>query len=248
MGQLRKPFQGVWNIIRFNWHFYVLATVSILVLLLPLFTEPYRFYAITLAVLIFLSTLISLVVSFYVYDLSDFYELNWLDDLGISAKEKMLNINAGFDETSVLLTSKFSKSELLVFDFYDPNLHTEVSIKRARTAYPPFPNTKSVLTNELPLEDESVDQIFIIFAAHEIRNEEERHEFFKELHRILKPKGQIILTEHLRDLQNLLAYNIGFFHFLSTGSWKRTFKSSQLRISTEKKLTLFVSAFVLEKS
>ena len=247
MEQLRKPFQGVWNIVRFNWHFFMLAAVLILILSLPFFKESYRFYAILLAVLIFFTTLISLVVSFYVYDLSDFYELDWLDDLNISAKEKILNINAGFDETSVLLQSKFPNAELLVFDFYDPVLHTEVSIKRARAAYPPFANTQSVNTNQLPLEDESVEQIFLIFAAHEIRSSEERHQFFKELRRILKPNGQIILTEHLRDLPNLLAYNIGFFHFMSPASWERTFEAAQLRISTEKKLTPFVSAFILEK-
>ncbi len=248
MEQLRKPFQGVWNIIRFNWHFYALAILSILILLTPLFSESYRFYTIILAILIFLTTLISLIVSFYVYDLSDFYKMDWLDDLGISAKEKMLNINAGFDETSVLLKSKFPSSELLVFDFYDPTLHTEVSIKRARLAYPPFPNTQSVKTKQLPLDDASVDQIFLIFAAHEIRLAEERNQFFKELNRILKTDGQIVLVEHLRDLPNLLAYNLGFFHFMPLVAWKGTFESSQLYISNEKKMTAFVSAFILEKS
>ena len=33
MATLRKPFQGVWNIVRFNWHFYVLSLGGLLVLL-----------------------------------------------------------------------------------------------------------------------------------------------------------------------------------------------------------------------
>jgi len=247
MATLRKPFQGVWNIVRFNWHFYLLAAVLLVFLLNPYFRGSYFGCAILLSALIFTTTFISLIVSCYVYDISDFYELNWLDDLGISAKGKIININAGFDETSVLLKSKFPKSALYVFDFYDPTLHTEVSIKRARAAYPPYPNTVSVKTEELPMEDHAVDQIFLIFAAHEIRKTAERHQFFKELQRILKPGGQIILTEHLRDLPNLLAYNIGFFHFLTRKSWLETFESSQLQISVEKKLTPFVRTFVLEK-
>ena len=33
MENLRKPFQGILNIVRFNWHFYVLAAFFIGVLL-----------------------------------------------------------------------------------------------------------------------------------------------------------------------------------------------------------------------
>ena len=32
MGPLRKPLQGVRNIVRFNWHFYLIALVLALVL------------------------------------------------------------------------------------------------------------------------------------------------------------------------------------------------------------------------
>ena len=127
---MRKPFQGVWNIIRFNWQFYVLAIVSTVVLLLlrTNFNAPFRTASNILVVLILGSTLVSLVVSCYVYDFSGLYSLSWLDNLPSKANEKIVNINAGFDETSNLLKSKFANSELIVFDFYDPTKHTEVSI------------------------------------------------------------------------------------------------------------------------
>ncbi len=47
--------------------------------------------------------------------------------------------------------------------------------------------------------------------------------FFNELNRVLKPNGQIVVTEHLRDLNNFLAYNIGFFHFLQDRKLEKHF-------------------------
>lgn len=249
MEKMRKPFQGVWNIVWFNWHFYILSfgTLLFLVLLIRYADSALRSFLIVLSIFLFASILISLCISYFVYDLSGFYKLNWVDKVVMSVESKIININAGFDETSILLKDKFPNSELLVFDFYDPKKHTEVSIKRARKAYPLFPNTISVTTTDLPTLDNSADIIFIIFAAHEIRNEQERIKFFKELKRVLKPTGEIFITEHLRDLPNFLAYNIGFLHFYSKQSWLHVFQFSGLSLKNEKKITPFISSFTLTK-
>jgi SAM-dependent methyltransferase len=248
MEKMRKPFQGVGNIIRFNWHFYVLSLSSILFILIiaHYFYEIYKIYFYLFCFLIFISIFVSLCVSYYVYDVSQLYSLNWIDD--DNEKINIININAGFDETSVLLKEKFPFAELAVLDFYDPTKHTEVSIKRARKAYPPYLNTIQVTTYRLPFADNSADKIFLIFAAHEIRNEEERIAFFKELQRILKPTGQIIVTEHLRDVPNFLAYNIGFLHFYPKRIWHNTFLLANLILQKEQKITSFISTFILTKN
>lgn len=249
MEQIRKPFQGVFNIIRFNWHFYVIAfgMLGLLWLCIPYLAEELRIYAYIVFALVMGSTLVSLLVSCYVYDFSDLYSLAWLDGVISREGDTMVNIHAGFDETSVLLDHKFKEWTLQVFDFYNPSTHTEVSIKRARKAYPPYPDTEVVSTGHLPLGDESVDKIFAILAAHEVREEVERVVFFKEMKRILKPSGEIIVTEHLRDTANFLAYNIGFLHFHSKPTWLRTFEQAGLRVSKEIKVSPFISTFILVK-
>jgi hypothetical protein len=65
--------------------------------------------------------------------------------------------------------------------------------------------------------------------------------------RILKPDGQIIIVEHLRDRANFLAYNIGFFHFHSRSIWLRAFSSAGLSLRQELKITPFVTAFIVGK-
>jgi ubiquinone/menaquinone biosynthesis C-methylase UbiE len=249
MEKIRKPFQGVSNIVRFNWHFYVLSVVGTLLVLWANYVQLLPlFYTILLLFFVIIPTLISLFVSYYVYDFSGLYKLDWLDDMFLFPNKTILNINAGFDETSVLLKEKYPTSELIIFDFYDPEKHTEVSIKRARNAYPPYPNTIPINTAKLPTQNDSIDIIFVTFAAHEIRDDSERVVFFKELHRILKQNGKIVVTEHLRDLPNFLAYNIGFFHFMSKKSWYKTFENVKFDISKEQKITPFISTFILKKN
>lgn len=250
MEQVRKPFQGVINIIRFNWHFYFLSGLVLFSLLFTngFLNRDYAFYLYFLAFLINTSIIVSLIISFYVYDLSPLYSFSWLDKLNIVPGKKIINIHAGFDETSATINKKYPSSELSVYDFYDPEKHTEVSIKRARKVYPPFQGTQVISTSGVPLANDSVDNIFFILSAHEIRDQTERDYFFNALSRVIKPSGKLVVTEHLRDWPNFLAYNIGFFHFLPKSSWCKTFQSANLKICNEIKITPFITTFILEKN
>lgn len=244
----RSPLQGVTNIVRFNWHFYVVAILFFAAVFFALDYVPTNFqlWLRILLIAAIATTATSLLVSFYVYDLSALYELKWLDELLHELPKRIVNINAGFDETSILIQHKFPNAELIVLDFYNPKQHTEVSIKRARKAYPPFPNTKTVHTSNLPLDDCSIDAAFAILAAHEIREQSERIIFFAELRRIVKPDGTILVIEHLQDVANFMAYNIGFRHFHRHSDWLKTFSASGLNLQQERKITPFISAFVLK--
>ncbi len=197
------------------------------------------------AVGVLATTLISLLVSWYVYDHSELYSFDWLPELPAGAR--IVNIHAGFDETSALLAAKYPTAGLTVLDFYDPELHTEVSIKRARKVYPPYPGTVRISSGELLLEENSIDVVFLLMAAHEIRDIEERGRFFRELHQALKPGGYVVLTEHLRDRPNALAYSFGVFHFLPCQEWCQTFSLAGFESVEKEKLTPFLTTFTLTK-
>jgi len=243
----RKPIQGVSNIIRFNRHFYLMVIVILVVLFLFKNQFPQQIQSllnIGIAAVTF-TLLISLFVSFYIYDLSNLYQLKWIENAN---DKKILNINAGFDETSEIIINKFPQSDLTICDFYNADKHTEVSIKRARRAYPPNPKTISVSTDKLPFSENLFDKSFAILSAHEIRNENERVQFFKELNRVTKSSGQIFVTEHLRDFNNFMAYTMGVFHFHSRKSWLQTFKQADLTVKQEIKTTPFITTFILENN
>lgn len=248
MGSLRKSLQGTLNIVRFNVHIYFASLVLALLMAFCVFKVPsaWQMWFVVAALLVSLATLASLVVSAYVYDCSNLYQMPWMKEIRWLKDSRLVNIHAGYDEFSCLIKEFCPACRLEVFDFYDSANHTELSIRRARQLSAQHPDTIKVSTNGLPLNTGMADVVFVMFAAHEIRDREEQLQFFRELKRVLSPGGQIVVTEHLRDLPNFLAYSLGFFHFHSRRRWCSCFAGAGLSLSKEMKTTPFVTTFILE--
>ncbi len=246
----RKKYQGVKNILSFNRHFYIIGiTVLMIIIIIHLVLNLSRF-TMWFSVFAFSYGLIMpLIVSAYVYDYSGYYNFKWLKTLDFKKNEslKIININAGFDETSYIIKKYFPLSELKVFDFYNSKKHTEKAIKRARKVSIVYPNTKKIKTNLIPINDNSIDMVFILSAAHEIRSQKEKVIFLKECNRIIKKNGKIIMVEHLRDISNFLAFSIGFTHFFSKKTWLTALKKAEFKKISEQKFTPFLSIFNISK-
>lgn len=242
----RKPFQGVLNILSFNRHFYVFGLIA-----LALIITSYSFfcwsailYWTVISAFIY-GLIMPLIVSAYVYDFSGYYNFDWLKKLNLKDSRgiQILNINAGFDETSFILKKHFPNSDLQVFDFYNSKQHTEPAIVRARKVSLVYPNTQPIISNKIPLKDNSVDYIFLLSAAHEIRSHAEKVQFLKECNRVCKSTGSVIMIEHLRDLPNFIAFSIGFTHFFSKKTWQKAFQEADFSSFLETKFTPFMSIF-----
>lgn len=242
----RRKFQGVLNILSFNRHFYVFGLIALIGIIssLLLVNAPAVLLWIIIPGFIY-GLLIPLIVSAYVYDFSGFYQFDWLKQLNIADAEHRfnLNINAGFDETSYLIKKILPQAELQVYDFYNSKQHTEPAIVRARKVSLVYPNTQQINSTSIPLENHSVDTIFLLSAIHEIRTQDEKVQFLKECHRVCKPDGQVIMVEHLRDFPNFLAFTIGFTHFFSKATWKKAFTEAGFTSFQETKFTPFMSIF-----
>ena len=242
----RKPFQGVLNILNFNRHFYYFGAIALVILMAVLFVckLPLILQAIILLGFAY-GLLMPLIVSAYVYDFSGYYNFKWLDNFFTNKNKayKLVNIHAGFDETSFILKEKFPNAGLEVFDFYDEARHTEKAIIRAREVSNFYPGTKKISTAHIPLDTDSVDGIFFLSTIHEVRDHGDKVEFLKECKRALKPNGKLIVVEHLRDFPNFLAFTIGFTHFFSKAIWKRAFLEAGFNTITERKFTPFMSIF-----
>ncbi|GAB0157061.1 hypothetical protein CHRYSEOSP005_23300 [Chryseobacterium sp. Alg-005] len=243
----RKKFQGVLNILSFNRHFYIIG-LGILVLIIishQLFVWPDLIFRIIIAAFLY-GLIMPLLVSAYVYDFSGYYDFEWLKNCSTDETEikQIININAGFDETSFIIKNNFPNAELKVFDFYDAKRHTEPAIVRARKVSLVYPDTLQIISNSIPLPDQSAEVIFLLSAVHEIRSNEEKILFLKECHRVCKTGGKVIMVEHLRDFPNFLAFSVGFTHFFSKKVWKNAFKNAGFTSFKEVKFTPFMSIFI----
>ena len=244
----RRNFQGVLNILSFNRHFYVAGFGVLALIIVSHAIIGFSDQLLWIIIFAFLYGLIMpLIVSAYVYDFSGYYNFHWLSSAGIDPGVRTLvNINAGFDETSFIIKDNFPQADLKVFDFYDPKRHTEPAIIRARKVSLTYPNTLEIKSNLIPLEDKSADIVLLLSAAHEIRDYKEKVVFLKECHRICKENGKVIMVEHLRDFPNFLAFSIGFTHFFSKSIWKSAFIKAGFRTFEETKFTPFMSIFHVE--
>ena len=242
----RRKFQGVLNILSFNRHFYVFGLIALTLIIASHLIFNWSDLLYWIIILAFLYGLIMpLIVSAYVYDYSGYYHFNWLKRFNMedSDGKQILNINAGFDETSFIIKNMFPKSGLKVFDFYNAAQHTEPAIKRARKVSLVYPDNQPIISNSIPLKDNSVDIIFLLSAVHEIRSQKEKVQFLKECHRLCKQNGQVIMVEHLRDFPNFVAFTVGFTHFFSKRTWKKAFQKAGFSTFAEIKFTPFMSIF-----
>ncbi|MET4084084.1 SAM-dependent methyltransferase [Pedobacter sp. UYP30] len=242
----RKPFQGVLNILSFNRHFYIIGLIVLALIIASFTCFGWSILLLWIIIAAFSYGLIMpLIVSAYVYDFSGYYDFRWLKKYSIvdSGTNQFLNINAGFDETSFIIKKHFPKSDLKVYDFYDAKRHTEPAIVRARKVSLVYPNTQQITSNSIPLKDNSVDVVFLLSAAHEIRADAEKIQFLKECHRVCKQNGKVIMVEHLRDFPNFVAFSVGFTHFFSRSTWQMAFKKAGFTSFNETKFTPFMSVF-----
>jgi ubiquinone/menaquinone biosynthesis C-methylase UbiE len=252
MTSRQGDFAGVIKIVRFNVQFYILSALGIVGagLLLASRRLPQSLQLIVLcgAALAMFWTLSSLLVSWYVYDHVGVTRWRWLRPLLPVPLHRWANIHAGLDESTTALRQMFPQTEGSVVDIYDSQEMTEPSIARARRIHPSTAPFHSGKHNALPLSDNDYDAVFLLFAAHEVRTAEHRTGLLREVARVLRETGHVVLVEHMRDWKNFLAFGPGFLHFHSRRNWIRNIRNAGLVVEEESQITPFVACFVVRKA
>jgi len=233
------------KILQYNWRFYAaaLAAITAALIIAANASPPWSTLVLIAALPALWWLCSSLLVSYYVYDRSPLYSLCWLENCLTRSPRTWVNIHAGLDETSQSLANLFPHAEGRILDIYDPREMTEPSIAEARRTAP----THATPANwkALPLPDHAIDTAFLIFAAHELRRRSARAQLFREVSRVLRKGGELVLVEHLRDWHNFLAFGPGFLHFLPEQAWSQAANAAGLRLKLRTSLTPFVHVYVL---
>jgi len=240
-------YDGVLQIIRYNWSLYALTFLAAMscVAAGELVRNRASGAIAGLGVTLLCWMAISLFVSHYIYDRSSLYDFRWMLDTLPQQPSTWVNIHCGLDQSSHLLSSLFPDAKRQMLDIFDPSEMTEPSIARARGSNAAPSKTCAADFRALPSPTGTYDAVFLIFAAHELRNRSSRREFFAEIARVLSANGTVVMIEHLRDLPNFAAFGPGFLHFQSRQEWIRVAASADLAPVDEFSITPFVRVFLL---
>jgi SAM-dependent methyltransferase len=244
-------FDGVLKILRFNWPQYVAGAGVVAVtaaiataITLPTWLDALAWGGVCVAAFWLIA---SLAVSFYVYDLSPLYRWSWISEVLPEAPARWVNIYMGLDDSTAALRRLFPSSAGRSFDAFYEREMSELSIHRARRLAMNSEPAEPVNFSSLPVATGSCDAVFLILSAHEIRRRQSQDQFFSEVSRVVRPGGTVLLVEHLRDGWNFLAFGPGFMHFWPARRWAALASRAGLKIEQKRRLTPFVTAFLLRK-
>jgi len=250
-GCRRGPFEGARQILRFNYPMFISAGAAAaagwIFLACVSVPPPVAFGMAALLSLGIFWAAATLAVSHLVYDRYPLFAFRWIPAPLRRRIRRWANIHAGFDQTTLRLRELFAGSSGLAVDLFDPSVMTERSIHRARKSLPRVSGTVAATFSHLPLAAGSVDSVFLLFAAHELRRHEQRAMLLGEAARILESGGSLVLVEHLRGLPNFLAFGPGVFHFFSQKQWLSAAEGLPFELAERIALTPFATAFFWRK-
>ncbi|QIF00675.1 class I SAM-dependent methyltransferase [Roseimicrobium sp. ORNL1] len=191
----------------------------------------------------------SLLVSHLIYDRSDWPRGQWLQRALLQPNpEQMLNVHAGFDETTVRLRRWLPGAKITALDLFDPKVNTECSLLRARASLPTPPGTLVGSLDAWSVSSRSQDVVCLLLAAHEFRKSHERRRLLEQARSTLRisPSACIVLAEHARDAANFLAFGPGFLHFHSPATWQRDWEAAGLQSVRAFRVTPFLRVWILQ--
>ncbi len=180
-----------------------------------------------------------------VFDASGLTRYAWLTEALGGPPRRWVNLTTGFDDTTGTLARLWPESTFLALDRFDDAVPHEPALRRARAIRPPS-GINVHPGDPLPVEAHSVDAVFLLMAAHEVRVPDARSALFADAARILAAGGRLVVAEHARDLANALAFGPGVLHFYEPATWRRAGTDAGLRLVAEQRRTPFVRAFVFE--
>jgi SAM-dependent methyltransferase len=247
----RVTFTRAVRIAGYNWPLYAVAgfgiVAGVVVASWSALPVPLRWLAAIGAALAGWFACASFLAFHWMFDRSELTRGEWIAREFDPAPARWVRINAGLEETSAPLHEVFPSSEGKVLDIYDPASMTEPAITRARQQQGGMAAIRAQF-DALPVEDAWGDLVFVMLAAHEIRNRSARETFFKELARIVAPQGKVVIVEHLRDLAAVLAFGPGVFHFFPRAEWLRLGSLAGLEVERERRITPFVRVFIYRRT
>ena len=231
--------------IRANWPRFAFLYGAIVVALFFIGLSAYRgwygFVPITTAVILIL--VYFLFMAFWstqkLYGPRGIRPYHKLFDMGnIRSRSHFIYIGLGLRYQPVSLSRRLTTGKITIIDVYNPQWTTNRSLVRWRAQMPHPPNDPRVTWLDsnihlLPVPDATVDTVMICQILSEFWQKGDRITLLKEIHRILKPNGQLLIAEQVRTQTNWLTLGPAAVQLSPTTYWIQLLKESGFMVQKQ---------------
>jgi SAM-dependent methyltransferase len=143
----------------------------------------------------------------------------------VAAPTRVADLHIGTYRISYILADLLPSAEVESVDIWDHERYeTEraLVLLRELESVPmgePRVRTHAAVGEAIPLPDASCDVAVLGLGLHEIPEGSSRDLIFAEAKRILKPGGRCLFFEHTVDVQSLLVFGTGMYHWVRREEW-----------------------------
>lgn len=230
MMEITKRYRGVWRYIKARWPTYLFGfgggfLAGIVLLWVSILQEWFSFTFLTTAILVIL-------VYFFISSLwsaHQLYDTTRISDMlvklgGLTSTENVVHIELGERWPVRELSRQFTTGHVDVIDVYNPIITPDKTLARLRQNASRPPSDPRISWRDgridlLPLPDDSATLVTEIEGLSKFWQKGDQAQLLREISRILKPEGHIIMAERTRTLSNLLTLGIAGFRLPTADYW-----------------------------
>jgi hypothetical protein len=180
-------------------------------------------------------TVTSIAATWWIYDHRKIYERL---TAGLPGIGEWAAVHAGFDDSVPALRAAIGRP---------PTTEAEIAVSPGASLRRARGLSDRASADSLSLTANSLDSIFVTFAAHEVRDPAGQRALFAALERALRPGGLLIVTEHPLDAANFAVYGPGALHFQPLATWYARAEEAGLAATNHRSITPFVSQVVFAR-
>ena len=167
-------------------------------------------------------------------------------------EDNILHVELGERTLPLKLLRKLTSGRLTVVDVYTPQVMPAAVIPRWRQLAPPYDKDPRVIWRAgaidlLPLPDASVFAVTMHDIFSQIEQEGDRQRLLREVYRVLRPGGRLLLAEQTRTQMNWLVMGVSAAQLPDIGYWRRLLGTADLKIVDEVNVKGLITFFRADK-
>lgn len=153
---------------------------------------------------------------------------------------------------AIELAQRLTSGQVIVIDVYSPQWAPGRALARQRERMSTAPTDprldwRSGEIGLMPLPDHSVSTAIVCLVMNEFWQHGDRQVLLKEVHRILKPNGRVLVAERARSRANWLVMGPMAIGLPSLEQWRRLLVAAGFQLRSERELEGLIHCFRADK-